>query len=50
MENIIKSAALISHAVPCPSDQDRGVGTDGELPNVASVLLRFAVPIRINIF
>ena len=51
MKSVIQSVTLIGHTLPFHyREKDRGVGRDGELPNVTAVLQRFALLIRSNIF
>jgi len=50
MKRVIQSVVLIGHTLPFPcKEKDRGVGTDGESPNVTAVLQRFALLVRSNI-
>jgi hypothetical protein len=51
MKSVIQSVVLIGHTLPLPyRKKNRGVGTDGELPNVTAVLQYFALLMRSNIF
>jgi hypothetical protein len=51
MKSVIQSVVLIGHSLSFPyREKERGVRTDGELPNVITVLQLFALLIRSNSF